>query len=155
MEKKKIIIIGIITLICISAISIYAYTQDDDERDSPKLYYGYLIRTSVNNTTDSATFKVVMNKSTATRDGEYSPLGENNSYLNIDIEKKQDGDYFHYNNINWTYIDTDNSSTVTTDDKVVVYNRSRYVGVKTDFVIEIYMGTLARKSSSGFVKDGI
>ncbi|MFW6176431.1 MAG: hypothetical protein ACOC40_01895 [Thermoplasmatota archaeon] len=158
MGKKKIIIIGIITLICISAVSIYAYTQDDDERNTTELYYGDLIRTSVNNTTDSATFKVVMNKSTATRDGEYSPLGENNSYLEATVRNKTD-DEIHYNsNINWTYIDSDNSSTVTTGDKVIVYNRSRYVGIKTQFAIEIYMGSLSRKSDSvgtGFLTKGI
>ncbi len=157
MEKKKIIIIGIIALICISAVSIYAYDIKDDERDTTKLYYGDLIRTSVNNTTDSTIFKVVMNEGTATRDGEYSPLGDNNSYLKIDIGKKQDGEMYHYRNINWTYIDSDNSSTVTTGDKVIVYNRSRYVGIKTALVVEIYMGSLARETVSGstLVKNGI
>ena len=158
MGKKKIIIIGIITLICISAVSIYAYDIKDDEKDTTELYYGDLIRTSVNNTTDSATFKVVMNESMATRNGEYSPLGENKSNLKTHIKGKKDSNINHYRNINWTYIDSDNSGTVTTGDKVIVYNRSRYIGINTKFAIEIYMGSLSRKSKSvryGYLRDGI
>ncbi len=158
MEKKKIIIIGTIALICISAVSIYAYDKIDDEGDTTELYYGDLIRTSVNNTTDSATFKVVMNESMATRDGEYSPLGDNNSYLEATARNKTNGEIHYYSNISWSYIDNDNSSTVTNGDEVIVYNRSRYVGIKTQFAIEIYMGSLSRKSDSvgtGFLTKGI
>ncbi|MFW6083519.1 MAG: hypothetical protein ACOC7O_02655 [Thermoplasmatota archaeon] len=157
MKKKKIIIIGIIAVICISAVSIYAYDKKDDEKDTTELYYGNLIRTSVNNTTDSAIFKVEMNGNEATVDGKYSPLGDNNSNLEIHMEKKIEGEISYYKNINWSYIDTDNSNTVTTGDKVIIYNRTRYIGIKTSLAIEIYKGSLARRPPSGliFVKNRI
>ena len=151
MGKTKIIISIIVIVMLISSLW-YMYTSENNNNSNDNEFFdGRIKRFSVNNTTDSTTFKIYMRISKI--DGNFSSLGNNYSNIKVRIFTSTN----EFSDINWTYIDCDNNNAVTTGDKLKVYNRSRYIGIKTNIRLIIQNGVLDRPTSSNstLIKDGI